>query len=110
MDETEELDASLGGQWRLEKWLPRNDSEIPIENDHRWEPIRTPILRKYEIVDKERKEWNECDSDIQGFYYEWNGSYYRIIISRHFVCVTGGLHLGSYAALVGVVAALLISF
>ena len=80
----EALDASLGGQWRLQKWLPRQ-AEV-YENDYRWSISDTPALATI-AEGQTRDSAVSCDSDVEGFYYEWNGAYYRIVIDDNFVCI-----------------------
>ena len=58
----------------------------------------------------ERTSAIPCDSDIVGFYYEWNGSYYRIVEDDNYICLGQGTRLGGLAALVGAFAVLMISF
>ena len=105
--ETEPLDASLGGQWRLSRWQPKK-AEV-YDNDYRWSPLDTPP--KTELAANARRESAvHCNSDIQGFYYEWNGSYYRVVLDDNFVCLGQGSTFGSLAIFTGLVAALLVSF
>ena len=79
------------------------------ENDYRWSPADTPPKKEL-ARDANRESAVTCNSDIQGFYYEWNGSYYRIIVDDNYVCLGQGIMLGSSAVLVSAVAAILISF
>ena len=105
--ETEPLDASLGGQWRISKWLPKQ-AEV-YDNDYRWSPADTPLKTSLAATAR-RESAVQCNSDIQGFYYEWNGSTYRIVIDDNYVCLGQATMFGSLAALVGAAAALLVSF
>ena len=52
----------------------------------------------------------ECISDVQGFYYEWNGAYFRIELDDNFVCFKQATVLGGLAAIVATMAALIVSF
>ena len=45
-----------------------------------------------------------------GFYYEWNGSTYRIVIDDNYVCLGQATMFGSLATLAGAAAALIVSF
>ena len=106
VDPEEKLDAALGGGWRIKKWLPK-ESEVYVD-DYRWSKADTPPLERLESG-VSRTEAVVCDSDVEGFYYEWNGGYYRIVVADRVVCINQAVNFGTYA-MVAAVAALLISF
>ena len=108
MNHLEPLDASLGGQWRLKKWLPKQADEY--ENDYRWSTADTPYETSEIPQGFSRFDMIDCVSDVQGFYYEWNGSYHRIEIDDNFVCFKQATGLVNSAALLATIAALMVSF
>ena len=58
----------------------------------------------------ERSSAATCTSDIEGFYYEWNGSYHRIVKDDKYVCLANGMTLSGLGALVSAAAAIMLSF
>ena len=100
------MDAALGGNWRIKKWLPKEAETY--ENDYRWSNADTPFLADIAGGQK-RTEAVVCDSDVEGFYYEWNGGYYRIVVADRVVCINQASSLSSLV-MIAAAAVLLISF
>ena len=59
--ETKVLDASLGGQWRISKWQPKQADYY--DNDWRWSPADTPLKTQLAATARRESAVN-CNSDI----------------------------------------------